>query len=135
VTTTPEDYLDLPYHITLVHDRSVDGDEGWVAEVQELGGCLSQGRTPDEAIARVKDAMLGWISVALEDGHEVPPPREDVSYSGRVLLRMPKTLHGILAAAAERDGVSLNQYMVAALAYAAGLSAPSRDRHDALAQR
>lgn len=33
-------------------------------------------------------------------------------YSGRLLLRMPKTLHQRLAEAAEKEGVSLNQYIV-----------------------
>lgn len=38
--------------------------------------------------------------------------------SGRVLLRMPASLHELLVAEAERDGVSLNQFAVAALASA-----------------
>jgi HicB family len=37
------------------------------------------------------------------------------SYSGRLLLRMPKTLHGELAARSDADGVSLNQFIVTAL--------------------
>jgi len=32
-------------------------------------------------------------------------------YSGRILLRIPKSLHGTLIYAAKRDGVSLNQYI------------------------
>lgn len=39
-------------------------------------------------------------------------------YSGRVLVRMPSSLHALLSAEAERDGVSLNQFTVAALAAA-----------------
>src|SRR6478735_398708 len=37
------------------------------------------------------------------------------SHSGRLLLRMPKQLHAELAARADREGVSLNQWIVAAL--------------------
>jgi hypothetical protein len=40
------------------------------------------------------------------------------SHSGRLLLRMPKTLHAELAARSDADGVSLNQYIVSALARA-----------------
>lgn len=36
--------------------------------------------------------------------------------SGRLLLRMPAALHAELAQAAERDGVSLNQFITRALA-------------------
>ncbi len=37
------------------------------------------------------------------------------SHSGRLLLRMPKQLHAELAARADRENVSLNQWIVAAL--------------------
>jgi RNA polymerase sigma-B factor len=40
------------------------------------------------------------------------------SHSGRLLLRMPKTLHAELAARSDKEGVSLNQYIVSALARA-----------------
>jgi len=40
--------------------------------------------------------------------------------SGRLLLRMPRTLHADLAQAAEREGTSLNQFITAALATKVG---------------
>jgi predicted RNase H-like HicB family nuclease len=41
----------------------VEQDEAgyFVAEVPALPGCLSQGKTRDEAIANVKDAIEGWL--------------------------------------------------------------------------
>jgi antitoxin HicB len=117
---TLDDYLELPYHITIVHDRDDGGNEGFVAEVEELPGCISQGPTPQEAVSNVYDAMAGWISVALEDGREIPEPRESDSYTGRFLLRIPRTLHAELARQAQREGVSLNQYVATTLAAAAG---------------
>jgi HicB family len=42
-------------------------------------------------------------------------PAED-GHSGRLLLRMPRSLHSELARAAEREGVSLNAYITSALA-------------------
>ncbi len=118
--TTAEEYLELPYHIALIRDRWEDGAPGWFAEVEELPGCMSQGRTPDEAVTRVRDAMLGWISIALEDGKDVPPPRSEgrpeAQLSGRLLLRMPRGLHGQLAREASEERISLNQYVVSLLA-------------------
>lgn len=35
----------------------------YVAEVPSLPGCLSQGKTKDEAIANIKEAVEGWIEV------------------------------------------------------------------------
>ena len=45
-------------------------------------------------------------------------------YSGRLLLRMPATLHEELARASDRDGVSLNQFITGALASAVGWRRP-----------
>jgi predicted HicB family RNase H-like nuclease len=42
------------------------------------------------------------------------------TYSGKVNLRMPKSLHRDLARRAEKEGVSLNQFMIVALARAVG---------------
>jgi hypothetical protein len=54
-------------------------------------------------------------------GDAVPKPRQRAaSYSGRLLLRMPAGLHGELARAADREGVSLNQFISNALAGAVG---------------
>jgi RNA polymerase sigma-B factor len=44
--------------------------------------------------------------------------------SGRLLLRLPRTLHGDLAAAAAREGVSLNTYITSALT--AAVAEPER---------
>lgn len=115
MTRTLDEYLALPYRIALTQDSDDESRTGWVAEVEELPGCISQGDTPEEAVASVLDAMAGWISVMLEDGKPIPEPR-DPSFSGRVLLRMPVTLHAELARGAEREGVSLNTYMTNALA-------------------
>jgi hypothetical protein len=41
--------------------------------------------------------------------------------SGRLLLRMPRALHAELTVAAEREGVSLNQFITSTLANAVGL--------------
>ncbi len=129
-TMTTDDYLTLPYRIALVHDQDDEGNQGWVAEVEELPGCLSQGATPEEAVERVRDAMVDWIDAELEAGHTIPEPRALKPYSGRLLLRMPRSLHATLAHQAEQEGVSLNQHIVALLAYTAGAR---RDRESATA--
>jgi hypothetical protein len=45
--------------------------------------------------------------------------------SGRLLLRMPRSLHGALAQIAERDGTSLNQLITGTLASAIGWTGES----------
>jgi predicted RNase H-like HicB family nuclease len=52
----------------------VEQDESgyYVAEVPALPGCLSQGRTRDEAIANVKEAIEGWLEVMESKGEFDP---------------------------------------------------------------
>jgi len=40
------------------------GEDGyWVAECPSLPGCISQGKTKEEAIANIKEAIQGYIAV------------------------------------------------------------------------
>ena len=119
-TKDAEEFLRRPYRISLTPDRDGEGHEGWIAEVDELPGCISQGETVESAVESVRNAMLGWISIALEAGRPIPPPRAEQPFSGRLLLRMPRTLHAELARHAEIEGVSLNQLIVFALSRAIG---------------
>lgn len=112
-----EDYLAQPYHLMLVRD---DEDKGkpWVASVEELPGCTSRGKSSEAALDGVEAAMAKWIALALQEGREIPEPKSATSHSGRLLLRMPKTLHAELTRASEREGVSLNQFITDSLAAA-----------------
>ena len=56
--------------------------------------------------------MQAAPSAAAEQRDERTKP----SPSGRLLLRMPAKLHAELARAAEREGISLNQFITGALA-------------------
>lgn len=49
-----------------------------------------------------------------------PVERSASGHSGRLLLRMPQSLHAELARAADREGISLNQFITSALAAAVG---------------
>ena len=40
-----------------------DEDGFYVAEVPAMPGCLSQGRTREEAIANIREAIVGWLEV------------------------------------------------------------------------
>ncbi|MHB8572945.1 MAG: toxin-antitoxin system HicB family antitoxin [Candidatus Dormibacteria bacterium] len=113
---TIEEYLDMAYTVSLVHDRDDEGHEGWIAEVEELPGCISQGSTPQEAVVNVRDAMVGWLSVAMDDGVDIPEPRSSGAFSGKFLVRVPTTLHAELSRAASKEGVSLNQFVSSILA-------------------
>ena len=49
------------------------GEDGyWVAECPSLLGCISQGKTKQEAIANIKEAIEGYVASLEEDGLPVP---------------------------------------------------------------
>ena len=103
-----EYYLKLQYPITLYPD--IEG--GYVAQIKDLPGCLTQGETIEETMTNINEARELWIETAYEAGDNIPLPSTDDSYSGKLMLRMPKSLHRRLSETAEREGVSLNQYIV-----------------------
>jgi RNA polymerase sigma-B factor len=55
-----------------------------------------------------------------EMAQPAPEPEQPQSHSGRLLVRMPPSLHSELVRAAEREGVSLNTLVTGALAGAVG---------------
>lgn len=49
------------------------GEDGyWVAEVPSLPGCVSQGKTEDESVENVKEAIELYLEVLQEDGQPIP---------------------------------------------------------------
>ncbi len=68
---TLEYYMALPYTLVL-HPDAADG--GWVMEIRELPGCLSQADAWDEILPMIEDAKRLWLEVALDHGIPIPEP-------------------------------------------------------------
>lgn len=52
------------------------GEDGfWVAECPSLPGCVSQGKTKEEALANIKEAIEGYIEALKEDHLPIPPEK------------------------------------------------------------
>lgn len=112
---TPEQTPERAYPIVLASSSNGDGPV-WTATVEELPGCEARGATPELAAAGVKEAVERWMREAKAAGREIPPPGAAAAHSGKLLVRMPRSLHAELVRASEREGTSLNAYIVAALA-------------------
>ena len=83
---------------------------GYVAEVEELPGCITQAETLEELSEQIENARRAWIQSAYEDDMQIPLPRIEQEYNGRFVIRLPKYLHRQLAEEAAQEGVSLNQF-------------------------
>ncbi len=55
--------------VRLEHDSEFDG---YVAFVLSLPGCVSQGKTEQEALTNVEDAIEGYLQVLKDTGQEIP---------------------------------------------------------------
>jgi len=49
-------------------------DGAFLVEVPELPGCMSDGRTREEAVDNAERVIQEWIGMANEMGREVPEP-------------------------------------------------------------
>ena len=116
VATAPRDrtaaYLRRPYARIVIPE--IDGT--YRGEILEFPGCLATGDTPAETLDSLEEVAAAWLAAALAQNQPIPEPAENTEFSGRLVLRMPKSLHKKAAQLAERDGVSLNQFIVTSLA-------------------
>jgi antitoxin HicB len=121
-----EYYLKLKYPVTIIPD--VTG--GFVAEIKELSGCYSQGETLEETYQNIEEARHLWMESMYEDGNQIPLPGSETEkqYSGKFNVRIPKSLHRKLDEMAEREGVSLNHYLVSTLSHAVGQKEATKNK-------
>ncbi|MEA3278870.1 MAG: toxin-antitoxin system HicB family antitoxin [Pseudomonadota bacterium] len=111
------------YNITIRRDR-FEGEVLFEARVKELPDVAEYGETYEDAYSLALDTIETAAEAFAERGRAFPAalvPAED--YSGRVTLRLPRSLHRALAEASESEGVSLNQHLVNVLSYYSGFAA------------
>jgi len=113
---TATEYLRKPYSRTLIPV----GDGTYFAEILEFPGCFAEGQSPDEAYKNLEAVAQSWIEAAKGQGQEIPEPFATHDFSGRIALRMPRSIHKQAARFAEMDDTSLNQFFLAAIAARVG---------------
>jgi antitoxin HicB len=113
---TLDDLQALDYPVKIEFDAE---EKVYTAEFLDLPGCSADGDTVEEAYRLAIEAKDQWLRTTLEQGLEVPRPSKTLDYSGRILVRMPSSLHAALADKAHLYQASLNQYIVQLLASAA----------------
>ena len=112
-------YMGLNYPVAIERISEEDGG-GFFASIPLLPRCMSDGGTLEEAYDNIEHAKKEWLRSMLERKMSIPEPADQEEFSGKFLVRLPKSLHRTLAQISKREGVSLNQYVANALAYSAG---------------
>lgn len=72
----------MKFRVILTYDSEF---EGYIVDVPELVGCMSQGKTIDEALTNIKDAIRGWLEVEKKHGRLVDIQERDV-FLGEVCI-------------------------------------------------
>lgn len=110
------------YTIT-IKKTDLDGDVVFKYNVQELPDVEGYEDTNTAAYDAAIEIIQSLYDLSKEMGKDFPLPKiSSNEYSGRVTLRMGKSLHRTLALISDEEGVSLNQYIVSQLSIVAGAS-------------
>ncbi|MDE6318424.1 MAG: type II toxin-antitoxin system HicB family antitoxin, partial [Lachnospiraceae bacterium] len=104
---TLNDYMAMSYKMEIVEDKD---EGGFVVSYPDLPGCITCGETVESAIANAQDAKRAWLVAALEEEIEISEPDNLEEYSGQFKLRIPRSLHRLLAEHSKKEGISMNQY-------------------------
>ena len=102
-------YLSLPYSKVIVKRDDEDGVH-YIGKVLEIDGCMGDGETEALAIESLNDSLEAILESMLEHGDHIPEPVIEDNFSGKFIVRLPKSLHRRLAFESQKEGISLNQY-------------------------
>ena len=111
---------DYPYDIRLEEN---DGLRYYRLQYRDFPDVFGTGETIEEAIECGKEALETEFIYRQERGIKTPEPKPislDEGVTGRITLRMPKSLHSRIIELANDDDVSLNTEIVAMLSLAVG---------------
>lgn len=89
-----------------------EDDDVYVARVPAFGTVAAHADTAADAVREAQVAAEGALEVMAEDGRAAPASDVTANVSGKLLARLPKSMHADLANMAALDGTSLNQKLV-----------------------
>ena len=121
--TPPFPFEAYSHIVSPIH--AADGG-GFMFTMPDIPGVLADGATELEAIADGREAFMACVSAMVDMGQEIPAPAFNsqdftpASASGRVLARLPRSMHMQLTARAKTEGVSLNTLVLAFIAEGLG---------------
>lgn len=96
-----------------VYQTQVEDHVFWIAESKDLKGCVGQGETINEALLELELNEQEWLDTAAECGIPIPDISIEVpsEYSGKFMTRVSPKVHKEAVENANKEGISLNQYV------------------------
>lgn len=110
------------YYSISIRKELHDGEQYYVGRVAEFPNIGVFESSPSEAYSLVVDAISTLHDIALKSGQDmpVPFPAPQDEFSGRVTLRLPRTLHAKVSAYANYEDCSVNTFLVSIISAAVG---------------
>ncbi len=106
--------------VSKVHE---DGEDLFFAYVKEIPDISSYGDSYADVYENCIDSLKVLHADAIENGKIFPHPQKEMppsAPSGRITLRMSRSMHADISRRADEDGVSLNQWIVEAVSQRRG---------------
>lgn len=73
----------MKYKVIITYDKEY---KGYYVDVPQLPGCMSQGKTIEEAIENIKDAIKGWIHTEMKHGRKPEENTDEEVFLGEVVV-------------------------------------------------
>lgn len=130
--------IDAELYTISVRKELVDDECFYVARIAEFPDVEEYGDSFNEARELAIETIITSYELCTQENIPFPKPIEFQgldNVSGRVTLRMPKSLHAKLAQESEKEEVSLNQYIVSSLSMTYGQCQMSEQILDELQSR
>lgn len=108
---------EYPFEISKL---SKEDGGGYLINYPDFNSCIADGETIEEAIENGKKALEAVIDALRSEDLPIPRPNVGTKVSGKFVLRVPKSLHGMLINRAKKENVSMNTLAIALLAEAMG---------------
>jgi len=99
-----------------------DEDDSWIATCAAFPYVASFGASREQAMRDIAPLLDEAVLTYAHEGWSLPEPEPEPTASGQTRLRLPRALHDRVIERARIDGVSLNTFIVAAVAEKIGLA-------------
>lgn len=102
-------YKFFDYNIKIFLD---DKNNEYGAYIEEAPEVSAYGKTVDMAVKELQVVFKEWLKVSKQEKYPIPEPLNLKKYSGKFVLRLPKSLHKRIIERANKDNISLNQELI-----------------------
>jgi len=108
--------MEKDYRFEVFTDYS-SGKKEYVVQYYDFDSVIGSGITIEEAINEAKSNLEYYISYCKDNNIFIPEPstHDEIDYSGKVTLRMSKSLHKKVDLLSKKEGVSMNSFLCEAI--------------------